>query len=172
MEPHNKEARRGLDELSSPSTAPGSEGGATRGSINTEQKQHNTGGTPDTTTRLTHTPDTEAAQGAAPDKHTALEGTALQGPAAPQTAAPQPSPVPAREGTPPGPVSVETTAIRREGSGKKVKIVEVNSAVNASSAAKVVPNQIFPIDKPPHLRSKVGSLWVGVGGGIRSGQVR
>ncbi|XP_050687967.1 RNA polymerase II-associated protein 3-like isoform X2 [Eriocheir sinensis] len=148
MEPHNKEARRGLDELNSPNTAISSEGGAARGTTNTA-------GTPDTTNRLTHTQEPTAAKDTAPDKHTTLkDGTPARN-AAPQTAAPQPTAATAREGTPPGTVSVETTAIKREGSGKKLKIVEVNSATTTTTtAAKVVPNQIFPIDKPPHLRSK------------------
>lgn len=142
MEPHNKEARRGLDELNSPNTAISSEGGAARGTTNTA-------GTPDTTNRLTHTQEPTAAKDTAPDKPATLkDGTPARN-TAPQTAAT------AREGTPPGTASVETTAIKREGSGKKLKIVEVNSATSTTTtAAKVVPNQIFPIDKPPHLRSK------------------
>ncbi|KAG0721164.1 hypothetical protein GWK47_046996 [Chionoecetes opilio] len=41
---------------------------------------------------------------------------------------------------------------KREGGGKKLKIVEVNSSQEKRVPA--IANQIFPIEKPPHLRSK------------------
>lgn len=47
----------------------------------------------------------------------------------------------------------QVTTLKREGSGKKVKIIEVNSSREERIPAKA--NQILPIEKPPHLRSKV-----------------
>ena len=47
----------------------------------------------------------------------------------------------------------QTTVPKRKGNGKKVKIIEVNSSQEDRIPLK--PNQILPIEKPPHLRSKV-----------------
>ena len=53
-------------------------------------------------------------------------------------------------------VAAEKGSEQRKGNGKKMKIIEVNSSQEEKEAPK--PNQILPIVKPPHLRSKVRPL--------------